>query len=158
MPSAPSSAERPSLSRWLKFSTLDRTSVLGVDEKSFQGREFVTVVCDLADGTVLHIADVRGNDALKKCYAAMTPAQPDAVQAVAMDMHRPYVLATESALPEATIVFDKFHIAKLAGEAVDQARRQEAKCQVRAFMWLSAKQASARLLATVLPPCCSAMT
>jgi len=28
------------------------TSVLGVDEKSFQGREFVTVVCDLDAGTV----------------------------------------------------------------------------------------------------------
>ena len=34
---------------------------------------------------------------------------------------------TQSALPEATIVLDKFHIAKLAGEAVDQVRRQENK-------------------------------
>jgi transposase len=103
------------------------TPVLGVDEKSFQGREFVTVVCDLDDGTVLHVADGRGSEALKECYTAMTPEQRDAVQAVAMDMHQPYVLATESALPQATIVFDKFHIAKLAGEAVDQVRRQEAK-------------------------------
>ena len=57
----------------------------------------------------------------------MTGEQRDAVEAVAMDMHQPYVLATESALPAATIVFDKFHIAKLAGEAVDQVRRREAK-------------------------------
>jgi transposase len=103
------------------------TPVLGVDEKSFQGREYVTVVCDLDAGTVLHIADGRGSDALKECYQAMTPAQREAVAAVAMDMHQPYVLATESALPQATIVFDKFHIAKLAGEAVDQVRRREAK-------------------------------
>ena len=65
------------------------TAVLGVDEKSFQGREFVTVVCDLDDGTVLHIADGRGSAALKECYAAMTSEQRDAVQAVAMDMHQP---------------------------------------------------------------------
>jgi len=103
------------------------TPVLGVDEKSFQGREFVTVVCDLDGGTVLHVADGRGSEALKSCYEAMTAAQRDAVEAVAMDMHQPYVLATQKALPEATIVFDKFHIAKLAGEAVDQVRRAEAK-------------------------------
>lgn len=103
------------------------TPVLGVDEKSFQGREFVTVVCDLDDGHVLHIADGRGSEALAGCYAAMTDAQRQAVEAVAMDMHQPYVSATQSALPEATIVFDKFHIAKLASEAVDQVRRQESK-------------------------------
>jgi transposase len=103
------------------------TPLLGVDEKSFQGREFVTVVCNLAEGTVLHIADGRGSEALKLCYEAMTAEQRAAVDAVAMDMHQPYVLATESAVPEATIVFDKFHIAKLAGEAVDQVRRAEAK-------------------------------
>lgn len=103
------------------------TPVLGVDEKSFQGREFVTVVCDLHAGTVLHLADGRGSEALKSCYEAMTQAQRDAVAAVAMDMHQPYVLATQNAVPDATIVFDKFHIAKLAGEAVDQVRRAEAK-------------------------------
>ena len=103
------------------------TSVLGVDEKSFQGREFVTVVCDLDDGRVLHIADGRGSEALAQCYAAMTDEQRQAVEAVAMDMHQPYVNATQSALPEATIVFDKFHIAKLASAAVDQVRRQENK-------------------------------
>jgi transposase len=103
------------------------TPVLGVDEKSFQGREFVTVVCDLDQGTVLHVADGRGSDALKSCYAAMTDEQRAAVAAVAMDMHQPYVHATQVTLPDATIVFDKFHIAKLAGDAVDQVRRAEAK-------------------------------
>ena len=103
------------------------TPVLGVDEKSFQGREFVTVVCDLDGGTVLHVADGRGSVALQECYQAMTDEQRAAVEAVAMDMHQPYVLATQTALPEATIVFDKFHIAQLAGDAVDEVRRQEAK-------------------------------
>jgi transposase len=118
---------RRAVERGLARRTAVTTPVLGVDEKSFQGREFVTVVCDLDDGRVLHIADGRGSEALSSCYAAMTEAQRQAVEAVAMDMHQPYVLATQSALPEATIVFDKFHIAKLAGEAVDQVRRQESK-------------------------------
>jgi transposase len=100
---------------------------LGVDEKSFQGREFVTVMCDLDAGTVLHVADGRGGDSLRECYDALTPEQRAGVAAVAMDMHQPYVAATQAALPAAAIVFDKFHIAKLAGDAVDQVRRQEAK-------------------------------
>ncbi len=83
----------------------------------------MTVVCDLDGGTVLRVADGRGSEALKSCYAAMTEPQREAVEAVAMDMHQPYALATQNALPDATIVFDKFHIAKLAGEAVDQVRR-----------------------------------
>jgi transposase len=103
------------------------TPVLGVDEKSFQGRKFVTVVCDLQDGRVMHVAHGRGSAALDDCYQAMTEEQRQAVAAVAMDMHQPYVLATESALPAALIVFDKFHIAKLASTAVDQVRRQETK-------------------------------
>jgi transposase len=100
---------------------------LGVDEKSFQGREFVTVMCDLDSGTVLHVADGRSGDALRECYASLTDEQRSQVAAVAMDMHQPYVAATQSALPETAIVFDKFHIAKLAGDAVDQVRRREAK-------------------------------
>jgi transposase len=113
--------------RGLARRTAVATPVLGVDEKSFQGREFVTVVCDLDDGRVLHIADGRGSEALLHCYAAMTPEQRQAIEAVAMDMHQPYVNATQNAVPQATIVFDKFHIAKLAGTAVDQVRRQESK-------------------------------
>ena len=92
--------------------------VIGVDEKSFQGREFVTVVCDLDGGRVLHVADGRGAESLVECYEAMTVEQRGAVEAVAMDMHQAYVAATKAALPKATIVFDRFHIAKLAGEAV----------------------------------------
>ena len=32
------------------------TPFLGIDEKSFQGRKFATVVCDLEAGTVLHVS------------------------------------------------------------------------------------------------------
>ena len=74
---------------------------------------------------MLFVADGRGSAALQECYAAMTAEQRDAALAVAMDMHQPYVLATQSALPDATIVKGKFHIAKLAGDAVDQLRRRE---------------------------------
>jgi hypothetical protein len=55
-----------------------------VDEKSFQGRELVTVICDLDGETVLHVADGRGQEVLQNCYAAMTPSHWDGVAAMAM--------------------------------------------------------------------------
>lgn len=101
--------------------------LLGVDEKSFQGRKFVTVVCDLAKGHVLHVADDRSKESLDSYYRSLTPAQTAAIEAVAMDMHDPYVASTAEHVPDgkAKIVFDKFHIVKQLSEAVDQVRRQE---------------------------------
>jgi transposase len=44
-----------------------------------------------------------------------------------MDMWAPYIAATRAFVPDADekIVFDKFHIAKHLGDAVDRVRRQE---------------------------------
>lgn len=48
---------------------------------------------------------------------------------MAMDMWDPYVSSVRAHLPgaEGKIVFDKFHMAKHLGEAVDQVRRKENK-------------------------------
>lgn len=101
---------------------------LGADETSYQKRhEYVTVVSDLERGQVIHIADARGQAALDSFWTSLTPAQREAVEAVAMDMWEPYIRSTRTHLPEADskIVFDKFHVAQHLGEAVDQVRRQE---------------------------------
>ena len=44
-----------------------------------------------------------------------------------MDMHMPYIMAAAWYVPdlEDKIAFDRFHVAKLLGDAVDQIRRQE---------------------------------
>lgn len=45
---------------------------VGVDETSFQKRhEYVTVVNDLAQGVVLHVADSRGQEAFDGSYAGL---------------------------------------------------------------------------------------
>lgn len=42
---------------------------------------------------------------------------------VTMDMSRSYIAATDELLPEADIVFDRFHLAKKLNQAVDEIRR-----------------------------------
>jgi transposase len=101
---------------------------IGVDETSFQKRhEYVTSVVDVEEGVVLHVADGRTQGALDGFYELLGEEGCAAIEAVAMDMWPAYINSTTAHVPEADekIVFDKFHIAKHLGDAVDQVRRQE---------------------------------
>jgi transposase len=101
---------------------------LGVDETSFQRRhEYVTVVVDGERGTVVHVADSRKREALADFLEAAAPEWLAQVETVAMDMWGPYISAASEHLekPHERIVFDKFHVAKLLGDAVDRVRREE---------------------------------
>lgn len=107
---------------------------LCVDETSFRKRhDYVTVVTDPQAGTVLHVADDRRSGSLGEFYAGLSEAQKARIEAVSMDMWPAYINATWDHVPgaETKIAFDRFHVAKLLGEAVDQVRRQEHK-QLRA--------------------------
>lgn len=66
---------------------------------------------------------------LKAWYASLTEAQREAIESVSMDMWPAFINATLESLPgaEEKIAFDKFHVAKYLGEAVDKVRRQEHK-------------------------------
>jgi len=101
---------------------------LGIDETSFQKRhEYVTVVSDLDRSRVLYVADDRKRESIDGFWEGLAPEQKDGVEAVAMDMWEPYIQSALQHVPEAEtkIVFDKFHIAKHAGDAVDKVRRAE---------------------------------
>lgn len=110
-------------------------TALGVDETSFKRRhDYVTVVQDQHSGHVLHVADGRGRAALDAFYEGLDDDQLAGIESVAMDMHQPYIQSTLDHVPEARqkIAFDKFHIAKHLGDAVDKVRRQEHR-ELRAF-------------------------
>jgi transposase len=101
---------------------------IGVDEKAAaKGHRYLTVVCDLDEGTVEYIAEDRKQESLDRYYAGLTPEQLTGIEAIAMDMWEPYIQATRARVPEATgkIVFDRFHIMGHLGNAVDTVRKQE---------------------------------
>jgi transposase len=103
-------------------------TAIGVDETSFQKRhEYVTVVNDLDEGIVLHVADNRRQEVLESYFEDLGPKGCAALENIAMDMWAPFIAATRAHVPEADekIVFDKFHIAKHLGDAVDRVRRRE---------------------------------
>ncbi len=49
--------------------------------------------------------------------------QRDKIELVLMDMWRPYKQATRDILPQARIVIDKFHVVKMASEAMERIRK-----------------------------------
>lgn len=101
---------------------------IGIDETSFQKRhEYVTVVLDQVEGDVLYVADGRGQEALDPFYEAFSKEELEAIECVSMDMWRAYLKSTRAHVPQAEekICFDKFHVAKHLGDAVDKVRRQE---------------------------------
>ena len=106
---------------------------IGVDETAFRKRhDYVTVVSDQDGGTVLHVADDRGQESLSAYYDTLSEQQRAAIESVSMDMWPAYIRATLDAVPQARekIAFDKFHVAKYLGDAVDKVRR----CEHRALL------------------------
>lgn len=101
---------------------------IGVDEKAAaKGHRYLTLVCDLDEGTVEHIAEDRKQESLDSYYAGLSKKQLKGIEAVAMDMWEPYIQATLARVPDATekIVFDRFHVMGHVGKAVDTVRKQE---------------------------------
>jgi transposase len=101
---------------------------IGVDEKAAaKGHRYLTLVCDLDEGTVEHVSEDRKMQSLDGYYASLTKKQLDGIEAVAMDMWEPYIQATLARVPDAAekIVFDRFHVMSFIGKAVDMVRKQE---------------------------------
>ncbi|APZ93038.1 Transposase [Fuerstiella marisgermanici] len=125
---------------------------IGIDEKAFRKRHnYVTLIYDLDKSTVEAISDGHDTAAADACFDQLSDSEKQSVEAVAMDMSAAYVKSTKGniALAEQKIVHDRFHIMKLATEAVDKVRRSEQK-KLRAegddrltgtrYLWLSGQE------------------
>lgn len=107
------------------WSTLTR---LGLDETSFRrGQDYVSVFADLDRRCVVYA--IEGRDApVVAGFAAELRAhngRPAQVAEACIDMSAAYREGVAEHLPGAQITFDRFHLVKLLGEAVDQVRRAE---------------------------------
>jgi transposase len=99
---------------------------LGVDEIFWKKGSCLTVVSDLERDEPIWAAPERKSATLDQFFTSqLRPRQRRAIRAVCMDMWGPYLLSVRRHLPQAAIVFDKFHVMQHVGAAVDETRRQE---------------------------------
>lgn len=116
------------VSRGLQRRSLDEVQHVGIDEKSFgRGHDYVSIMTDMEGSRVLEIAPERTLDACDQLWKTLSQTQREQVQAVCMDMWQAYESSTEKNVPQARIVYDRFHITKYLKEAVDKVRRSEHK-------------------------------
>ena len=84
---------------------------------------YYTIVIDLEDGRILWAKPGRGGAALRGFWRRLRLAKAK-IRAVATDMSAAYWSAVLDHLPDAALVFDKFHVIKLMNERLDDLRRQ----------------------------------
>jgi transposase len=110
----------------LAASRLDELYIIGVDELSFRRHhEYVTVVVDHLKKRVVWVGEGKGEKTLQQFFDELGPERSQALTHVTMDLGAAYRAAVEDRAPQAQKVFDRFHVQKLASEAVDTVRRQE---------------------------------
>ena len=103
---------------------------IGIDETSFQKHhEYVSVVTDTEKDRVLYVADGHKAESLDAFFDGLTVEQKGGIESVSIDMWEAYIKAIRKHLEDADskIAFDKFHVAKHLGEAVDKVRKLEHK-------------------------------
>jgi transposase len=105
--------------------SLRRLKRIAIDE-IYAGKlhKFLSLVLDLDSGAVVFVGAGRGSAALRPFFEKLQKTRAK-VQAVSIDMAGGYIKAVEENLPQATLVFDRFHIVKLMNEKLTQLRREQ---------------------------------
>ncbi|GAC40795.1 ISL3 family transposase [Paenibacillus popilliae] len=109
---------------------LSKTKRIAIDETSSRrGHRYITLFVDVDRKTVLFATEGKGMDTLDRFKSHLTAkgAAAQQIEEVCCDMSAAFIRGIEAYFPDAEITFDKFHVMKLVGEAVDEVRIHEQK-------------------------------
>ena len=102
---------------------------LAVDEFAIhKGHSYATSVMDIETGDILWVGKGRSINDFEKFFQETNPNTLSAVMAVAMDMNASYNRLVEKYLPQAEIVYDRYHMqAQFGKEVLGVVRLEEAR-------------------------------
>jgi len=107
---------------------LDGLTHIGVDELSVRKHhEYITVVTNHATGHIVWAAPGKNAATLKLFFDALGTKRTAKLQVVTIDMSAAYIKAVQDAAPRARLVFDRFHVQRLAHDALDEVRRAQVR-------------------------------
>jgi transposase len=105
---------------------LDGLTAIGVDELSYRkGHQYVTLVTDHATGRIVWGKKGKNTETFMSFFKALGEERCKAIRVVTMDMSGAYQKAVREKVPQAQIVFDRFHVQKLVSEALTETRREQ---------------------------------
>lgn len=105
----------------------EEIKVVGIDEKSMKrGHHYLSVLGDPKGNRVLEVVENRTQESAEFLIkTALNAEQRKGITCISMDMWKPFEKAAKELLPQADVVFDRFHVSQHLGMAVDTTRRQE---------------------------------
>lgn len=113
-----------------------------MDEKAIRrGHEYVSILYDAKDGTVIEVAEDRKDTSVEElCTKALTEEQRKHVKTVCTDMWSPFIKGAKTYFPNALHCHDLYHCVTYLNEAVDKVRKREVRnnCELKRtkYLWL----------------------
>ena len=99
---------------------------IGVDEFAYRKRHhYLTVVVDHDRRRVVWAGKGRSAETLEKFFDLLGPSGCERIVLVTADLAASWQKALRARVPHAEVVFDRFHVERLAADAVDEVRRAE---------------------------------
>ncbi len=95
--------------------------IMGIDELNIAGG-MRCIITNLARNSVYNLLEKRTQEHLKPFFKSMP--NKDAIEWVCTDMWRPFKRSFKPFIPNAKLVIDKFHVVKMASEALEHERKK----------------------------------
>ena len=101
--------------------------VIGIDEISIRkGHDYRIVVSDLLRRRPIWFGGQdRSEESMDRFFQELETKKSKGIRLAVMDMWKPFRSSTRKNAPQAAILFDKFHIMRHLGEALDTVRKSE---------------------------------
>lgn len=124
------------LSRLLQWYEIPKVTRISVDEvyarspkqqKENENRDdlFLTVVVDQRTHKVIWVSQSRRKEALDQFFKLLGPERCKDIEVVATDQHDGYGASVTEHCPNATLVWDRFHMVQKFNDALNEERKQE---------------------------------
>ena len=105
-----------------------KVTVVGIDETSVRKNHvYVSLFVDIEEKRTIFVTEGKDHTVIQAFVSDLVAhgGQPDNIDQVSCDMSPAFIKGVEANLPNASIVFDRFHVSKVINEAVDKVRKSE---------------------------------
>jgi transposase len=124
------------LMRFLQGYKIPNVTQISVDEVYARGRKqlevgetrddlFLTIIVDIKTHKVVWVSQSRRREALDQFFVLLGKEQCSKIEVVATDQHEGYGASVREHCPNATLVWDRFHLVQKFNEALNEDRKIE---------------------------------
>lgn len=119
--------EKQYMREQLRRSGVPAPQIIGIDEMSIRkGHTYRIVISDLERHRAIWFGgEDRSAASLDTFYDWLGPKKSGKIRLAVMDMWKAFEKSTQEKAPQAAILYDKFHVMRHLGEALDKVRKME---------------------------------